>query len=364
MRNRAALQKLVGIGLPVLLALMAGCLGDPSLTPSSPKPSPTAAPTQVFAGSAACTECHPDIAKSHASSNHARTLSLLTASEAGTRMPPLGIIPKSEFVLQKLADQLTVSLTGNTKEVAPLELALGSGKTGVTYVAFVEDNKMAEFRMSYFPAKSTWYITPGQEKLAMGSLGKVHSAANAKKCLLCHAVAVPEPIGVPEKRFFGVGCESCHGSGDAHVRAARAGKVEQAPMESLSKLPGKELNLRCGKCHGSPADVAAAHLPADVTNRMQTYGLMESKCFQKSPETLSCITCHNPHENAKIATREPLFYERACLKCHSKPAESQKTCPVNPTSSCVSCHMPSRKALSGSDIPMKMADHKIQIPKK
>ncbi|MBB6050188.1 multiheme c-type cytochrome [Armatimonas rosea] len=358
MRYRAALQRALVVGLPVLLAVMAGCLGDPSLTPSSPKPTPAAV---TFVGNAACAECHPDIAKSHSQSNHAHTLSLLTHDEAGVRLPPLGKIGSSEFVLQKVAETLTVAIPGLSQETVPLELALGSGKTGVTYVAFLDESKMAEFRMSYFPAKSTWYITPGQEKLAPGSLGKIHSAANAKKCLLCHAVSVPDPVALPERRFFGVGCESCHGSGTAHVAAARAGNYTQGKMESLGKLPARELNLRCGKCHGTPEDVAAAHLPGDVTNRMQTYGLMESKCFQKSPETLSCVTCHNPHENAKT---QPVFYERICLKCHSTPASNQKTCPINPKTNCVSCHMPLRKALSGSDIPMKMADHKIKIPEK
>src|SRR5205823_3501452 len=45
------------------------------------------------------------------------------------------------------------------------------------------------------------------------------------------------------------------------------------------------------------------------------YGLLsESKCFRVSA-TLTCITCHNPHENerGKVA----LFSQR-CMTCHNK----------------------------------------------
>ena len=364
MRYHTAPRRLLGLGLTLVLMIMAGCLGDPSLTPASPKPKAALLETGTFMGNAACAECHSDIARSHGQSSHAQTLSLLSPRDLGARVPPLGKIAQSEFVLHETAEVFTVAAPALSDQKAPLDLAVGSGKTGVTYVAFLDDNKMAEFRMSYFPIKKSWYITPGQEKLVPGSLGKVHPVANGKKCMLCHAVAVPETGGKPEKRFFGVGCESCHGAGAAHVAAARSGKFDIGKMESLGKLSATRLNLLCGKCHGTRESVKEAHLPSDVSNRMQTYGLMESKCFQKSSDTLSCLTCHSPHENAKSATREPVFYERACLTCHSRQTPQQKPCPINPTAKCLSCHMPARKALAGSEIPMMMADHNIQIPKK
>lgn len=362
MPRRLSPQLLLSVIGTLALVVFAGCLGDPSLTPKKNRAPLAAEPT--FVGNAACAECHPTVSGEHAQSNHALTLSLLSSPEADTRQPPLGKIARSEFVLEKQSTGAgrIVSLPGMSEEKVALELAVGSGKTGITYVSFLEDNKMAEFRMSYFPLKKLWYVTPGQEKLALGSLGKVHSAPNAKKCMLCHAVTVPEAGRAPEKRFFGVGCESCHGSGAAHVAAARAGKLEtEGKMERLGKLSARELNRRCGQCHGTPESVIEAGLPPDVTNRMQTYGLMESACYKKSGEALSCLTCHSPHQNART---EPRFYERTCLSCHSSASPSQKPCPVSPKEKCIGCHMPQRKALAGSEIPMTMADHKIHIPRK
>lgn len=343
------------VGLLALLCLMAGCFpGDPSLTPST-----KTTPAPEFVGNAVCAECHPNESAIHQQSRHAITLNALSQESLGKLAPPVGPIPGTGFVLEKDKDLFRVGFPTQSSEIVPLNFAVGSGKSGVTYVAFLEDEKLAEFRMSYFPSKKKWYITPGQERLAADSLGKVHSQANARRCMQCHSVTLPPEKSLPEKRFFGVGCESCHGPGGAHVRSAREGKFDQNRMEKLGKLPATQLNNLCGKCHGTKAEIEAAHLPKDVTNRMQTYGLMESKCFQKSQDTLSCLSCHAPHENAR---KEPKYYERACLKCHSGPATTNRTCPVNPKEKCIGCHMPERKALSGSDIPMTMADHKIHIP--
>ena len=340
----------VSLGLLALLALMVGCLpGDPSLTPST-----KATPAPEFVSNAVCAQCHPDESESHRHSRHAITLNALSQESLGKLTPPVGPIPGTGFVLQKSGTQFTVSVPAQSHQIVPLTFAVGSGKTGVTYVALVEDEKLAEFRMSYFPSKRKWYITPGQERLASDSLGKVHSQANAQRCLLCHSVTLPPEKSLPEKRFFGVGCESCHGPGGAHIKGG--------PMEKLGRLSATRLNTLCGKCHGTREDVEAAHLPKDVTNRMQTYGLMESKCFQKSPDTLSCLTCHAPHDSARTEVKH---YEAVCVKCHSASVtSSQRSCPVNPKEKCIGCHMPARKALSGSDIPMTMADHKIQRPGK
>lgn len=342
-------RQVLGFLFPLLL--LVGCLGDPSLTPQK-RPVAATVVEKTFVGNAACTPCHPDVAKAHAKSPHATTLSQLTRSGLGPLVPPIGTIPGTAFQLAEHEGKFKVTLPSQSDQSATLALAVGSGKTGMTYVAFANDDRMAEFRLSYFPSKKKWYVTPGQEQLGADSLGKVHPQANARKCMGCHAVTLPEKSSVPEPRYFGVGCESCHGAGSAHVADAQS---KLGHMEALGKLPASQLNILCGKCHGTKEDVQAAHLPKEVTNRMQTYGLMESKCYQKSPSTLSCITCHAPHEPASTT---PKHYEVACLSCHA----TQKPCPVNAKTQCIGCHMPLRKALAGSDIPLKMVDHRIQRP--
>ena len=71
------------------------------------------------------------------------------------------------------------------------------------------------------------------------------------------------------------------------------------------------------------------------------YGLLnESKCFRMS-STLTCVTCHNPHENER--GKVELFSQR-CMTCRNK--EHGTFCKINPAlfssikSNCIDCHMP------------------------
>ena len=103
-----------------------------------------------------------------------------------------------------------------------------------------------------------------------------------------------------------------------------------------------------------------------MTNRFQAFGLTRSRCFQESRDKLSCVTCHNPHADAATDRRA---YEKVCLSCHSGAPPTAKTeqgkiCPVNRTSGCVECHMPTRPVFRSSIAPVTMAEHLIGIYKK
>src|SRR5207237_3287456 len=104
----------------------------------------------------------------------------------------------------------------------PLDLAFGSGKAGIAFAVIVSRDVMAEARMSYFPPGKRYYVTPGQNDLPARQLGNVSVGAAARQCFDCHTVAMPADSITPERRFMGVGCESCHGPGSAHVQAMKA----------------------------------------------------------------------------------------------------------------------------------------------
>ena len=67
----------------------------------------------------------------------------------------------------------------------------------------------------------------------------------APKCLACHAVDVPESQRAKTFANEGVSCESCHGPGAAHVKAAGAAGTILNP----GKLPAGQINEFCGACH-------------------------------------------------------------------------------------------------------------------
>ncbi len=152
-----------------------------------------------------------------------------------------------------------------------------------------------------------------------------------------------------------VGCERCHGPGRQHVEAAERHADSAAlamPFGAGQSTPVDEMRM-CGSCHRLPGmgDRRPGRRDNPVLVRFQPVGLMQSACYRKSPGTLSCTTCHDPH--ARTSTDTPA-YEAVCLSCHQGP--NRTPCPVAPANGCVGCHMPRRDVFRG----MTMTDHWIR----
>lgn len=331
----------------------------------APRPKPTdkpAAPESNFAvyvGNAACKPCHPTEFESHARSRHMQTLHAATPEALQALAPPLGPTPGGIAFL-KQEERLAVKTVSG--QVVALDFALGSGKAGMTFLTLLENGSKgsAEIYQSYFPRFQVWHPTPGQQGLPKGGLGRVHDESVTRHCLSCHAVTLPLDTPRPEPRFFGVGCEACHGPGSRHVEAKQQGRItENARLRALHPESGKAMNELCGRCHRTAADLEKMDArERQSTQRFQPYGLSLSACFKESGDKLTCVTCHNPHEDA---SKDEKRYEKICLSCHTTP---KKACPVNPKEKCIGCHMPTRPVFPGSPLPNAMADHYIRVLRK
>src|SRR5215813_1009936 len=88
------------------------------------------------------------------------------------------------------------------------------------------------------------------------------------------------------------------------------------------------------------------------------YRLRKSACYAQSRGSLSCVSCHNPHEpsSTPAALRR---YTEACQGCHQTAVRKLVEARRHPASQeCVSCHMPKRRPSDA--IHTSVTDHFIQ----
>ena len=81
------------------------------------------------------------------------------------------------------------------------------------------------------------------------------------KCLPCHTTGYGLPGGFVDVKstpdLVGVGCQSCHGRGSAHVEL---GLSKEQRLQNIQRDP-KDACTKCHKIHEEHADIGAKSLP-------------------------------------------------------------------------------------------------------
>jgi hypothetical protein len=227
----------------------------------------------------------------------------------------------------------------------PIEWAFGAGDQAVTFVTRVNEDWYLEHYHSYYSAARSLGVTPGQADIqpdglprAMGLLYKTMDPdTGILGCFECHSTG---PVAVGPNRELrpaeaGVHCEACHGPGGRHVRSG-----ERNQIGNPKRLSAAELNRFCGRCHRPPG---AAGVQVDWNHawnvRHQPVYLSQSPCFQKSSGSLSCLTCHDPHQ--ALRKNDAAYYNAKCAACHhARALPPAAVCRESGAANCADCHMP------------------------
>jgi cytochrome c554/c'-like protein len=339
----------------------------------------TAINAEQFAGSLACSNCHKSFYRSHIHTAH-----YLTTRPASAEFIKGNFNPgknryayDSDIVLMMEKRDSGYYQVGYYKGVERIakrfDIVVGSGSKGQTYITKFQ-NRLYQLPVSYFTMADNWANSPQYPTHPV-----LFNRPITSRCLECHttfAQKISAPNHVPEEFdnhiIYGVDCEKCHGPAAKHVEFQ-----SQNPKETKAKYiinPAafsrqQSLDL-CSLCHGgrlrdikpSFAFISGDKLsdyfaidtlipsPDEIDVHGNQNGLLHSsKCFRMSQMT--CITCHNTHENERGKTE--LFSQR-CISCHNSEHNTicKMTASIGPSimKNCIDCHMPLKASKSITEL--------------
>ena len=336
-------------------------------------PGAFAAPPQPrYVGSKACFGCHAAIYRSYTKTDMGRSMRP-AADLRETDLPSDATTPLPRFnrVLRVYRDQTGWHQSESEPNVFvdehQLDYVVGSGANGLTFLVR-RGNYLFQAPLSYYSKVKKWDLSPGYEYADFA-----FSRSTPEGCVLCHsgrAQPIPEHAGEyrdPPFLELAIGCENCHGPGEAHVKDPK----RRSTIVNPAKLTPRLAENICMACHQTgdarvlqpgktyldfrPGQwlidtVAILKIPAK-SEEQHAQDLLEhnaamqaSRCFQGSGGKLSCLTCHDPHVEPGPAEASSYFRAK-CLTCHTVKscklplAERQQKTPAD---DCVGCHMPKR----------------------
>ncbi len=336
----------------------------------SPERLPTQAPPGgQYVGRTKCISCHPEEGKRQKIAPKATTLQSGAQSEILRTRPELTFkIGAYTYQILRKGNRSIYMVTDGKETISePIQWAFGLGNAGQTYV-FQHRGSYWESRVSFYNEIKTLDLTIGAPPTPPGSLkdalGRKISRSEARMCFGCHSTAAVGESGLQiEKLVPGVTCEGCHGPGGKHAAAIRAEEFGEARKQVLN--PGRfnteGVSDFCGSCHRTWSQVMIAGVMGVSNVRFQPYRLTNSRCYDTEDSRISCVACHNPHEEVQ---RNPAFYDSKCDACHSATPGDEPgarrpamACRVG-KELCVTCHMP-KYEIPGSHF--KFSDHQIRV---
>jgi nitrate reductase cytochrome c-type subunit len=326
---------------------------------------PCLLPPAYAAQNFTCASCHKQQAESQPRTPMGRALELPQDCSILQKHPHMTFRDGAyRYDLSTRDGHTTYTVTDGAHTVTlPIGWALGLGAAGQTYI-YEKGGRYYESRVSYFEAIDALDITIGARRLKPRNIdeaaGRLLPVPDAEECFQCHSTGALVDGHLQTSALTpGVQCQHCHDKAEAHLEGMRSGNPSIIPPK-LGKLSAEGMSNFCGQCHRTWERVAMQG-PRGIANvRFQPYRLANSKCFNGADARLSCVACHDPHQDV---VRDAAAYDSKCLACHLSKAHAAadtRTAPACPVSQsgCVTCHMPKLDLPGGHT---KFTDHQIRI---
>jgi tetratricopeptide (TPR) repeat protein len=400
--GRRLFLRWVGVGLLVAVAAV-GWWVWPRPAPVPPAPEvvglveepedgpPPADANPGYVGPQACRECHAARVEGFEKTRHYRACWPAERGPMPASAFPAGYTPYAPpgvriEVAQRGGEYTQTVSRGGSRFADRIDLVYGSaGGADEVYFTWKGD-RLFELPLGWLHPTGEW----GEQRFDPNHPTDF-TRTTTTRCVECHNTWLAHVPGTANEfqrsgAVFGVTCENCHGPGRdhaAHHRASPARGGDGHATVHPGRLPRERLTDVCGQCHSNamrakgrpfafrPGDKVDDHfytLAATGRENDHVAGqagyLRQSKCYTKS-ETLTCVTCHDPHKAS-----EPAAVRGACATCHS-PAHcrEQPKLPEAVRADCVGCHMPryTRVAVNFHTaaehyvFPVRPTDHRIAV---
>jgi hypothetical protein len=322
-----------------------------------------------YVGSDACAQCHAPQTTRRQANPMSRALEPVENCDVLKAHPRLSFRNGAyNYQIVREGNRSSYTISNGANSISePILFCFGQGKAGQTYV-FQHKGVFYESRVSYYQEIQDLDFTilhprSPPESLADG-LGRQMTMEAAQGCFACHSTA---GVGSGQLQLDhlmpGVTCEGCHGPGEKHIAAIKAGS-RNLQIFNPAKLEADDLSQEfCGACHVSFEKALLMPRQGGTNNlRYQPYRIFNSKGHNNDAR-ITCVACHDPHDKLAV---EAASYDAKCLACHlttrgqaQTAARSAPACPVS-KQQCTTCHMPK------IDLPGahgKFTDHWIRIVK-
>ena len=324
---------------------------------------------QDFVGTTQCIRCHSKKTVTQLTTPMAHASTQATNSDILREHDPISLqLGPYTYTISRGHAGIVYSVSDGTNSISePLACAFGLGNKGQTYI-YQRDGFFYESRLSFYKALQGLDLTTGHGNKTPDNLedamGRLIDPDTLRRCFGCHTTASTTTAGFdPVHLMPGVTCEACHGPGAKHVNLMDEEKPAEARLAILNprRLNPVALVDFCGACHRTWNDVYEMGATGVVNARFQPYRLENSRCWSDGDARLTCIACHDPHQQLVRVAGD---YDEKCMACHvvtplNKTSRNHpgKPCPMA-KKDCVTCHMP---RVVVPNMHSSFVDHRIRI---
>ncbi|SLN37639.1 Doubled CXXCH motif (Paired_CXXCH_1) [Pseudoruegeria aquimaris] len=392
------------------LVAVSACAGWAApLAAQTPQGKGTATPgIPAYLGSESCAECHAEETEAWAGSHHAKAWLPPTPGNV------LGDFDNATFTQGGLtarfyredgAYMVEVSEPDGSTARYPVHSAAGIAPLQ-QYLLETEPGRLQSFDVAWDVERERWYHLYPDTDLA--PTDGLHWSGPYKnwnaRCAECHATGFEKNYDPANRRYqstqaeIGVGCEACHGPGQAHVEWARLGVINRAFADSTddagftitfsaddpytereqcagchsrreafgdgNPLPGTAFDdayrlalLRPGLYHDDGSILEEVYVYGSfLQSKMAAKGVRCSNCHEVHSGTLkaegnaTCTQCHSPAGNPDFPSLPLADYDTPDHHFHPEGTEGAQ---------CKSCHMIERTYM-GID---GRRDHSFRVPR-